>query len=264
MTKQRLNERLIFLKLQQGCKRDIMTDPKTRLGIIGADGRMGRAVEAACAGRYHVAARVTLGAPDYESLNTCDIVIDFSAGSALVAALTHLKDGTALVSGTTGLSPAQEAALTGATKRIPVFRSGNFSIGIAVLSALARQATAALGAGWDVEILEMHHKHKVDAPSGTALMLGDACAQGRDVSLREVAVHDREGLRRDGDIGFSVLRGGGVYGNHEIRIVSESEMITLGHQALNRDVFAHGALSAADWLIGRAPGLYDMSDLIKT
>lgn len=241
-----------------------MTDPTPQLGILGADGRMGRAVEAACDGRYDVAAHITLDNPDYASLAACDVVIDFSTGSALIAALAHLQDGTALVSGTTGLNSAQVASVSDAANRLPLFRSGNFSVGIAVLSSLARQATATLGAGWDVEIMEMHHRHKVDAPSGTALMLGEACAQGRTVSLAEIAVHDREGLRRDGDIGFSVLRGGGVYGNHEVRIVSDSEMITLGHQALNRDVFAHGALSAADWLIGRAPGLYSMDDLIKT
>ncbi|GHA86522.1 4-hydroxy-tetrahydrodipicolinate reductase [Algimonas arctica] len=241
-----------------------MTDSTPRIGILGADGRMGRAVEAACEGRFDVAARITLANPDYESLSACDVVIDFSAASALVAALAYLKPGTALVSGTTGLSDTQEAVVSDAASRLPLLRSGNFSVGIAVLSALARQATATLGVGWDIEILEMHHRHKVDAPSGTALMLGDACAKGRDVSLATVAVQDRDGPRRDGDIGFAVLRGGGVYGNHEVRIVSESEMITLGHQALNRDVFAHGALSAADWLIGRAPGLYTMNDLIKT
>ncbi|MGJ8560530.1 MAG: 4-hydroxy-tetrahydrodipicolinate reductase [Litorimonas sp.] len=240
-----------------------MTDPTRRLGILGADGRMGRAVEAACAGQFAVAARITLDNPDYASLAACDVIIDFSTGSALVAALPHLKGGTALVSGTTGLSAAQNAAVTNASDRLPLFRSGNFSIGIAVLSALARQATTALGKGWDVEILEMHHRHKVDAPSGTALMLGEACAQGRGVSLADVAAHNREGHRRNGEIGFAVLRGGGIYGDHEVRIVSESEMITLGHQALNRDVFAHGAVSAAEWLIGRAPGLYSMDDLIK-
>jgi 4-hydroxy-tetrahydrodipicolinate reductase len=240
-----------------------MTNSITRLGIMGADGRMGRAVDAAAAARFDISARITLDNPDYQSLSNCQVVIDFSAGAALVAALPHLTDGTALVSGTTGLSHQQEAAVTDAANRLPLLRSGNFSLGIAVLSALARQATATLGAGWDVEILEMHHRHKVDAPSGTALMLGDACAQGRDVSLAETAIHDRSGERREGDIGFAVLRGGGVYGNHEVRIVSDSEMITLGHQALNRDVFAHGALSAADWLLSRAPGLYSMDDLIK-
>lgn len=241
-----------------------MTDPTPRLGILGADGRMGRAVEALAKETYDITARITLAAPDYESLRDCDVVIDFSAGAALVLALPHLRDGVALVSGTTGLNAHQETAVSQAANRLPILRSGNFSLGIAVLSSLAKQAAASLGAGWDIEILEMHHRHKVDAPSGTALMLGEAVAGGRGVSLSDTASHDRSGLRRDGDIGFAVLRGGNVYGMHEVRIVSESEMITLGHQALNRDVFADGALSAAKWLRGQAPGLYAMDDLIKT
>ncbi|WP_298915277.1 4-hydroxy-tetrahydrodipicolinate reductase [uncultured Algimonas sp.] len=238
-----------------------MTGHTQSLGLIGADGRMGRAVAAGAEGRYDIAGRVTLDDPDPASLSDCDVVIDFSSGPALTSALAHLRDGTALVSGTTGLSEAEEDAVADAATRLPILRSGNFSLGIAVLSSLARQAAATLGDGWDVDILEMHHRHKTDAPSGTALMLGDAVAQGRDVSLEDKAAHDRTGARRDGDIGFAVLRGGGVYGMHEVRIASESEMIVLGHQALNRDVFAHGALAAADWLIGRGPGLYSMSDL---
>ncbi|MEM7727998.1 MAG: 4-hydroxy-tetrahydrodipicolinate reductase [Pseudomonadota bacterium] len=247
-----------------------MTNSKTgsprRLGIIGADGRMGQAVEArACAGdapTFVVAQRVSLEQPDASGLAECDVVIDFSAGAALVDALPHLADGTALVSGTTGLDAVQDAAVEQAAARLPILRSGNFSLGIAVLCALAERAAGMLGDGWDVEVLEMHHRHKVDAPSGTALMLGEAVAQGCGVSLAEKAAHDRVGARRDGDIGFAVLRGGGVYGVHEVRIASESEMITLGHQALNRDVFADGALAAADWLIGRPPGLYTMADLL--
>lgn len=234
------------------------------LGIIGADGRMGRTVEGLADGRYAVAARITLDSPAYETLADCDAVIDFSAGPALAQSLPHLRDGVPLVSGTTGLSDAEEAAIMAASQRLPILRSGNFSLGIAVLSQLAQQAARTLGAGWDVEILEMHHRHKVDAPSGTALMLGEAVAEGRDVSLSDKAGYERSGKREDGEIGFAALRGGGVYGTHEVRIVSESEMITLGHQALNRDVFADGALEAADWLSGQAPGLYSMRDLIKT
>jgi len=240
-----------------------MTQPKRRLGIIGADGRMGCAVAAAAEGRFDVTACVTLADPAYERLRDCDLVIDFSAPPALMAALPHVTDGTPLISGTTGLSAKDDDAVTAAASRLPILRSGNFSIGIAVLSSLARQAATALGDGWDIDILEMHHRHKVDAPSGTARMLGEAVADGRAVNLSDVASHDRDGPREEGEIGFAVLRGGGVYGLHEVRIASESEMITLGHQALNRDVFAHGALYAADWLQGREPGLYTMSDLIK-
>lgn len=239
-----------------------MTAQLRTLGIIGADGRMGQAVEAASAGRYDVTARITLDQTDYAALSQCDCVIDFSAGPALLAALPHLNADTSIVSGTTGLSDSEEKAVAEASQTVPIFRSGNFSLGIAVLSSLARQATSTLGEGWDIEILEMHHRHKLDAPSGTGLMLGEAVAEGRGVTLSDVAAHDRVGKRNDGDIGFAVLRGGGVYGLHEVRLTSESEMITLGHQALNRDVFAHGALAAADWIIGKAPGLYSMNDLI--
>lgn len=239
-----------------------MTGTLPTLGIIGADGRMGQAVQAAAQRKFDVIARITLDQAAFETLSECDAVIDFSAGPALMAALPHLRKTTALVSGTTGLSDAEEDAVKEASKTLPIFRSGNFSLGIAVLSSLARQASQALGDGWDIEVLEMHHRHKTDAPSGTALMLGDAVAQGRGVSLSEKAAHDRTGARTSGDIGFAVLRGGGVYGLHEVRLASESEMIILGHQALNRDVFAHGALAAAEWMMGRDPGLYSMDDLI--
>ena len=220
-------------------------------------------MEAAAEGKFKVTVRITLEDTDYAALSDCDCIVDFSAGPALIAALPHLNESTPIVSGTTGLSDAEEQAVRDAAKRVPIFRSGNFSVGIAVMSALARQAARTLGPDWDIEILEMHHRHKVDAPSGTALMLGDAVAQGRKVNLFDVSAHDRSGKRKEGDIGLSVLRGGGVYGLHEVRLVSESEMITLGHQALNRDVFAHGALAAAEWLIGKGPGLYSMNDLIS-
>lgn len=240
----------------------IQTRRVPALGIIGADGRMGRAVEAAAKGRFAVTARVTLAEPDYDALKACEVVVDFSAGAALLAALPHVDNHTPVISGTTGLDEAAEAAVEEASLRLPILRSGNFSVGIAVLSLLARQAAQALGEGWDVEILDMHHKHKTDAPSGTALMLGEAVADGRGVKLPDVASIDRTGARAEGDIGFAVLRGGGVYGLHEVRLASESEMISLGHQALNRDVFAHGALTAADWMMGRAPGLYSMADMV--
>lgn len=234
------------------------------LGIIGADGRMGRAVEEGARSRYAVKGRITLDNSDPSSLSDCGTIIDFSSPTALIACLPHMADGTAVVSGTTGLSEVDEQVVTEHSGRLALLRSGNFSLGIAVLRDLARRAAASLGDGWDVEILEMHHRHKVDAPSGTALMLGAAVADGRGVTLADKAEHDRSSARKDGDIGFAVLRGGGVYGMHEVRLVSDSEMITLGHQALNRDVFAHGALAAADWLRGKAPGLYSMNDLIKS
>ena len=235
-----------------------------KLGLLGADGRMGQAVDrlAAERDRVKVVARISAAAPDYAALGACDAVIDFSSPAALHAALPHLPDGCALVSGTTGLDAGADAEVATAARRLAVLRSGNFSMGINLLLRLAGQAAASLGDGWDVEVLEMHHRHKVDAPSGTALMLGEAVANGRGVALDDVAAHDRTGARRPGDIGFAVLRGGGVYGDHEVRLVSDSEIITLGHSALNRDVFAQGALSATDWLVGQGPGLYGMNDVL--
>ncbi len=235
-----------------------------KLGLLGADGRMGQAVDrlAAADDDVEVVARVSADAPDYASLAECDGVIDFSSGAALSSALPHLRDGCALVSGTTGVEASVETALRHAAKRLIVLRSGNFSLGINLLMRLARQAASSLGADWDIEILEMHHRDKVDAPSGTALMLGEAVADGRGVVLDTVAAHDRNGARKAGDIGFAVLRGGGVYGDHDVRLVSGSEMITLGHSALNRDVFADGALSALRWAVGKEPGLYSMDDVL--
>lgn len=232
-----------------------------RLGIIGANGRMGASVERLAQG-WDVAARVSEAAPDMAPLRACDAVVDFSAPAALLAALPYLPDGCALVSGTTGLSDAQEARVAQAAGRMAVLRSGNFSLGVNVLLGLAREAAAQLGEGWDIDILEQHHRHKVDAPSGTALMFGQAVARGRGVALEAKAAHDRSGARREGDIGFSVLRGGGVFGVHEVRLVSASEEIVLGHRALDRDVFARGSLHAATALVGKPAGLYSMSDVL--
>lgn len=239
-----------------------MTAKPIALSIIGANGRMGQAIQAAAGDRYEIGARITRDQADYAALTNTEAVIDVSTGAALVQALPHIPDGVPLVSGTTGLSEIEKTAVADAAGRLPLLRSGNFSVGIAVLQKLARQAAAVLGPDWDVEILEMHHRHKTDAPSGTVLMLGEAVAAGRKITLSDKPVMDRSGARKAGDIGFAVLRGGGVYGLHEVRLVSESEMITLGHQALNRGVFALGALAALDWLIGQPPGLYSMDDVV--
>lgn len=231
------------------------------LGIIGADGRMGAAVARLAQG-WEVRARISEANPDMADLAHCAAVIDFSAPGALLTALPHLPDGCALVSGTTGLSEADEAEVAAQGRRLAVLRSGNFSLGIALLQRLVRDAAARLGPDWDIDILEEHHRHKVDAPSGTALMLGRAAAGARGADLDDVAATERAGLRRPGDIGFAVLRGGGVFGEHEVRLTSESERLTLGHSALDRDVFARGALRAARWLTGRPAGLYAMDDVL--
>lgn len=179
-------------------------------------------------------------------------------GAALDLAVRHRI---AFVSGSTGLSPAQLAALDAAAARIPVLWSANFSLGIAVLTRLVREAAAAL-ADWDCEIIEAHHRHKRDAPSGTALALGRAVAEGRGVTLESVAADaSRSGERRDGEIGFAVVRGGDVVGEHSVALLGSGERLELGHRATDRDIFARGAMRAALWLAGRAPGRYTLQDL---
>jgi len=169
------------------------------------------------------------------------------------------------VTGTTGYTDTEEKALLAAGDSITLLKSGNFSLGVNMLEALVELATDKLRAGWDIEVLEMHHKHKVDAPSGTALMLGKAAAKGRGVSLKDNQVLSREGrggARVEGQIGFAALRGGGVIGAHEVRIASELEMITLSHDAFDRSVFASGAVTAALWAAQQPKGLYDMKDVL--
>ena len=203
-----------------------------------------------------------------EALAAADAVIDFTAPDASVDLAGHAADrgGVALIIGTTGLSPGQEAAVAAAAERIAVVRSGNFSLGVNVLLGLTEQAARRLDAAdWDAEILEAHHRRKLDAPSGTALMLGEALARGRGVALEDVRASVRDGVgdpRRSGDIGFAVLRGGGVVGEHSVAFLTEDEQITLSHSARDRSLFARGALAAARWVVGKPPGLYDMQDVL--
>ena len=167
--------------------------------------------------------------------------------------------------GTTGFTPEQEERITAAARHACIVKSGNMSLGVNLLSGLVKKAAAALGDDWDIEVVEMHHRHKVDAPSGTALMLGEAAAQGRGVSLDDKIDSGRHGItgaRRSGDIGFATLRGGSVIGDHQVILAGESERLVLGHIAENRDIFARGALRAALWAQGRDPGLYHMADVL--
>ena len=150
-------------------------------------------------------------------------------------------------------------------KRIAIVRSGNFSLGVNVLAALVEQAAARLGAGWDIEITEAHHRRKIDAPSGTALLLGEAAAHGRNAPLSELRLKPYDGVtgeRPEGRIGFSVIRGGGIVGEHDVRFVAEREALTLSHTAFDRAVFADGALAAAAWAADKPPGLYSMRDVL--
>ena len=209
---------------------------------------------------------VRIGDDPLTTLMHADGVIDFSAPAASVAlaglcAQARIAD----VIGTTGLSDADLAAIAAAARHAPIVRSGNMSLGVNLLAALVKQAAAALDESTDIEIVEMHHRHKVDAPSGTALMLGEAAAAGRGVSLKETSARGRDGItgaRRAGDIGFASLRGGSVIGEHSVIFANEGERLTLSHHAEDRTLFARGALKAALWAFGRKPGLYGMGDVL--
>jgi 4-hydroxy-tetrahydrodipicolinate reductase len=196
-----------------------------------------------------------------------DAVIDYTApentvGLAGLAAL-HRK---ILVSGTTGLSSAQKEALIRAGESTRIVWSANMSVGVNLLMALVEQAAAKLGPDADIEIVEMHHRHKVDAPSGTALALGESAARGRDVNLADVAVRTRDGItgaRKEGTIGFASLRGGDVIGDHSVIFASQGERLELSHKASDRDIFAKGALVAAEWVAAKPNGFYTMRDVVK-
>jgi len=190
-----------------------------------------------------------------------EVVIDVAGPPAHDAALGLARQrGIAFVSGSTGLSDAQHAALRAAAQTIPVLWSANFSLGVAVLAQLAAQAAQWL-ADWDCEIVEAHHRRKLDAPSGTALLLGRSVADARAIAL-PVASTDRGGARKDGEIGYAVVRGGDIVGEHDVLFIGDGERIELAHRAGNRDIFARGALRAARWITGREPGIYTMKDVL--
>lgn len=169
------------------------------------------------------------------------------------------------VIGTTGFTPEQDAALEPASRHCVIIKEGNMSLGVNLLTAMVKKVAAALDDDFDIEIVEMHHKHKVDAPSGTALMLGKAAAEGRNADFDHHAVftrHGQTGARRRGDIGFATLRGGSVVGDHSVLYVSDAEMITLSHKAFDRALFARGAIKALLWGRGKSPGIYCMNDVL--
>ena len=262
-----------------------------KLAIMGAAGRMGQAIvrvvhemsdcsisggtepegseaigadigELAGVGKLGV--RVT--ADPLELFTRSEGVIDFTtpaatvehAGLAAQARIVH-------VIGTTGLAPHDEDAIVAAARHAVIIKSGNMSLGVNLLAALVRKAAEVLGPDYDIEIIEMHHRMKVDAPSGTALMLGRAAADGRHIGLDEHSVRARDGhtgVRKRGDIGFAALRGGDVIGDHSVVFAGPSERIELTHRAGDRQLFAHGAIQAALWGKGKPPGLYSMQDVL--
>jgi 4-hydroxy-tetrahydrodipicolinate reductase len=262
-----------------------------RLAVLGAGGRMGRMLIKAIA---ESDAAVLAGAVERPGSNILDAdvgtlagfgalgiavtdnllklageidgVVDFTSPDATVEAAKIAADlGLVHIIGTTGLGEQHLAAIAESAKRAIIVRSGNMSLGVNLLATMVKQIAGALGQDWDIEICEMHHRHKVDAPSGTAVLLGEAAAQGRQVALHEKRISGRDGItgaRHAGDIGFAALRGGSVIGDHSVIFAGNGERIELRHIAEDRSLFASGALKAALWAWGRPPGLYSMLDVL--
>ncbi len=262
-----------------------------RIGIIGVTGRMGRAIVRAAGEVSDV--KVVAGVASASSkelgkdigelagvaasgvkvnsdlsavLAQCDVAIDFSNASTTASNVAACRAARKpIVIGTTGFSPAVEAGIDEAAREIPVLVAPNTSVGVTLLIELVRAAAKALPAnGFDIEIQEAHHRHKRDAPSGTALALGRAAAQGRGVDLAKVGVGARAGdsPRKEGEIGFAVTRGGDIVGEHTVLFAGAGEVLSLGHRATDRSIFAQGAVRAAAWLAARPPGRYAMRDVV--
>lgn len=262
-----------------------------RLVVVGAAGRMGRTLIKVVAETPGVALAGAIereGAPEIGRdsgqlaglgpngiaiandplpvFAKADGVLDFTIPAATVAFSEIAAQARIVhVIGTTGLSAEDDAKIAAAARHAPVIKSGNMSLGVNLLAALVRQAAKALDADFDIEILEMHHRHKIDAPSGTALLLGRAAAEGRGINLEEHWVKVRDGHtgeRRRGDIGFATLRGGSVVGEHSVILAGEGEVIELTHKTGDRAIFARGAVKAALWGREKKPGLYAMADVL--
>jgi|SRR6478672_179309 4-hydroxy-tetrahydrodipicolinate reductase len=262
-----------------------------RLVVMGAAGRMGRmlvrtigempgvavaaALERAGSDALGKDAGVVAGLPPVgvpitddplQAVVNADGIVDFTAPAASVELAALAAQARIVhVIGTTGLSPSDLKKIDAAARHAVVVRSGNMSLGVNLLAALVERAAASLGPDWDIEILEMHHKMKVDAPSGTALLLGESAARGRNIALAERSVRSRDGhtgARREGDIGFATLRGGSVVGDHSVIFAGTSERLELTHRAEDRAIFARGAIRAALWGRDKKPGHYSMADVL--
>ncbi len=262
-----------------------------KLAVMGAAGRMGRELLRAAAAAPGCSISGAVEAPGSPHIGTdagtliglepigihvssdassviaaSDGILDFTTPAASAAFARMAADGRKVhVIGSTGFDAASEAAIAAAAERATIIKAGNMSLGVNLLVALTRKVAAVLGEDFDIEIVEMHHRMKVDAPSGTALMLGQAAAEGRGVELDEKSVRTRDGhtgARKSGDIGFATLRGGSVVGDHTVIFAGDGERIELTHLAADRGIFAKGAVRAAVWGKGRAPGLYSMADVL--
>ncbi|NBX03639.1 MAG: 4-hydroxy-tetrahydrodipicolinate reductase [Alphaproteobacteria bacterium] len=234
-------------------------------GAVLAGGSERAGFDAAAARAMHAAigAEITITSDAAALVAASDAVIDFTSPEATLAnAREAAKKGSILIVGTTGFSAAQQEELKSYASHARVVQSGNFSIGVNLLEKLVEDAARKLADDYDIEIFEMHHRHKKDSPSGTALMLGRAAALGRGVDFEAKKAIDRDGVRNIGDIGFSVQRGGDVVGVHDVMFAGPGETITLKHQGFSREIYATGAIRAALWAAGQKPGLYSMKDVL--
>jgi 4-hydroxy-tetrahydrodipicolinate reductase len=238
-----------------------------RIGIIGSEGRMGQAIAAAIA----AAGETLAGGIDKDGdplalARGSDVLVDFSSPAALEANLdAAMAAGVPIVVGTTGLEERHHWLCDHAAETVAVLQTGNTSLGVTLLAHLVREAASRLGEDWDIEIVETHHRMKVDAPSGTALLLGEAAAKGRGVPLADSSERGRDGItgaRGTGTIGFASLRGGTVAGDHTVHFLSDNERLSLSHLAENRAIFARGAVRAAQWLLGKSAARYTMPEVL--
>ena len=242
-----------------------------RIGIIGSAGRMGQALVDAIAAAGEAHAGGADQGDDVAALAAVsDVLVDFSSPHALEANLdAALAAGLPIVVGTTGLEERHHWLCDNAAAQIAVLQTGNTSLGVTLLAHLVQEAASRLGEDWDIEISETHHRMKVDAPSGTALLLGEAAAKGRGISLADNSERGRAnasgaitGARTPGAIGFASLRGGSVAGDHTVQFLADNERIVLSHLAENRAIFAKGAVKAAQWLVSKEPGRYTMARVL--
>jgi 4-hydroxy-tetrahydrodipicolinate reductase len=264
---------------------------KTKIGVVGCGGRMGRMLVAEIAATQgcsvaggseaphsgyinqdigELAGIGRIGIPVGEAVDkvirVSDVVLEFTSPAATAEHAALAADlGKAMVIGTTGLSAEQGDVVREAARQIPIVWAPNMSLGINVLLSVVEGVARRLGSDWDIEIVEMHHRGKVDAPSGTALALGQAAAAGREVALEEVEQRARDGItgpRRSGDIGFAALRGGDVTGDHQVIFAGAGERLEITHRATTRAIYAKGAVRAALWVVGRQPGLYGLKEVL--
>lgn len=265
---------------------------KMRLAVMGAGGRMGKALtiaaieneQAEVAGATEYDGSPIIGT-DVGTLNNLeplgisvtdnplelftkvDGILDFTNPAATLKFAEYAAQARIVhVIGTTGFSPEDEEKLEAASRHATIIKAGNMSLGVNLLAALVKKVASTLDDTYDIEIVEMHHRHKVDAPSGTSLMLGNAAADGRDINLNDNSVRVRDGItgaRKAGDIGFASLRGGSVAGDHTVIFAADGERVELTHKADDRSIFSKGAIKAALWGQDKKPGLYSMADVLN-